>query len=209
LNLTGYSTATLTFKHAYEQNVRKDSLIIRVSVDCGTTWQRVWGMGPDGTPTVFVTHPSTGNSFYPQSADDWCGGSYGTGCYTIDLSPWAGNSSVKLMFEAYNRYGNNLFLNDIQVSGPVGNVEINSSKPFVRLYPNPSQGLFHLSITNCDEDFNLVVMNPQGQAIYTDNLVSRDGNISRQMDFSHLSKGIYFLRLTGKQASWVEKLVVN
>jgi len=121
---------------------RIDSLIIKISQDCGNTWERVWGMGPNGTPYVFVTHPSTNNAFYPQSTDDWCGGSYGVGCYSIDLSAWAGNPDIKLMFESYAFFGNNLFLNDIRVNGSVGIQENTKYEPAVTIYPNPSQGQF-------------------------------------------------------------------
>ncbi|MEI7724888.1 MAG: PKD domain-containing protein, partial [Bacteroidota bacterium] len=171
LNLSGYTSVTLSFKHAYEQRVRKDSLIVRISDNCGLTWQRVWGMGPDGTPNTFVTHPSTDSAFYPKSADDWCGGSYGTGCYSIDLSPWANQPNIKLMFESYNRFGNNLFLNDIQVNGPVGENEINKGQIRVSLYPNPSNGQFNLALNNCDREVTMTILNPQGQTLFSEILV--------------------------------------
>ncbi|MCX6305968.1 MAG: PKD domain-containing protein [Bacteroidetes bacterium] len=209
INLTGYSSVTLSFRHAYEQRVRKDSLIVRISDNCGSTWQRVWGMGPDGTPQVFVTHPSTNNAFYPQSADDWCGGTYGTGCYAIDLTPWAGNQNVKLMFESYNRFGNNLFINDIQVNGPVGTPDRIKLNQVVSIYPNPSNGQFRLTITNSQPIVNMTLLNPQGQVLYADILVSQSGNISKQLDFSGFAKGIYFIRLTGAQTTSVEKVVIR
>jgi PKD repeat protein len=209
LNFSGYNAVSLSFKHAYEQRVRKDSLIVRISSDCGVTWQRVWGMGPNGTPEVFVTHPSTDNAFYPQSADDWCGGSYGTGCYTIDLTPWAGLQTVKLMFEAYNRYGNNLFLSDIQISGPVGTHEITKGNPVVNIFPNPSHGLFNLTMNSMPREVNMTVMNPQGQVVRAEVLISRAGTISEQVDLSDFPKGLYFIRLTTEQFTQVEKVVVN
>jgi hypothetical protein len=207
LNLTGYSSVTLSFKHAYEQRVRKDSLIVRISDNCGLTWQRVWGMGPDGTPNTFVTHPSTDSAFYPKSADDWCGGSYGTGCYSIDISPWANQPNIKLMFESYNRFGNNLFLNDIQVNGPVGQNEIKTGQIRVSLYPNPSNGQFNLSLTNCEREVTMAILNPQGQTLFSELLVSSMGKISKKLDLTGLSSGIYFIRLTGMQDTQVVKVV--
>jgi PKD repeat protein len=209
LNLTGYTSVTLSFKHAYEQRVRKDSLIVRISDNCGSTWQRVWGMGPDGTPNVFVTHPSTDSAFYPKSANDWCGGTYGTGCYTIDLSPWANQPNIKLLFESYNRYGNNLFLNDIQINGPVGEREATNKQTTVSIFPNPTHGQFNLSVTPCDRKVNMVVLNPQGQVLYTTMLESKSGKISEQLDFSGFTKGVYFVQLTGEQSTWIEKVVIR
>ncbi|MEI7895801.1 MAG: T9SS type A sorting domain-containing protein [bacterium] len=209
LNFTGYSLVTLSFRHAYEQRVRKDSLIVRISDNCGTTWQRVWGMGPDGTANVFVTHPSTDSAFYPKTANDWCGGSYGTGCYTIDLSPWANQPNIKLMFESYNRFGNNLFLNDIQVNGPVGQHETVRGQQNVSIYPNPSHGVFNLVVTNATGNLNVTVLNPQGQAVYSGILASKSGSVSQQIDLSGVPAGMYFVRLTSEHETRVEKVIID
>ncbi|MCX6266592.1 MAG: PKD domain-containing protein [Bacteroidetes bacterium] len=209
LNFSGYTTLTLGFKHAYEQRAGKDSLIIRLSDDCGATWQRVWGMGPDGTPAVFVTHPPTGNAFYPQSADDWCGGSYGTGCYSIDLSPWAGNQNIKLMFESYNHNGNNLFLSDIQINGPVGVNENRIGQPVISIYPNPSHGRFNLSVSGSASNLNVDLLDVQGVVLFTEILVSGSGAFSKQLDFSEFAKGMYFLRIAGDEWIKVEKVVIQ
>jgi PKD repeat protein len=209
LNLSGYSSVMLSFKHAYEQRVRKDSIIVRISDNCGLSWQRVWGMGPDGTPGVFVTHPSTDSAFYPKSSDDWCGGSYGTACYTIDITPWANQPNIQLMFESYNRYGNNLFISDILISGPVGQKENISGKSSVNIYPNPSDGLFNLTMANIWTNVKAEVMNLQGNLLFTDLLIPAAGNVSKQINLSYLHKGIYFIRLTGDDGTWVEKVVVE
>jgi PKD repeat protein len=209
INLNGHSTITLSFKHAYEQRVRKDSLIIRISTDCGATWERVWGMGPDGTPNVFVTHPSTNNAFYPLTADDWCGGSYGTGCYSIDLSPWSGSQIIKLMFESYNRFGNNLFLNDIQVNGPVGENELQKGQPDVSIYPNPSDGKFNLSIKNCLQNVTVTVLDIHGRVVYAGLLESKSGTVEESIDLTGFAQGVYFVKLTGEGETWVKKVVVE
>ena len=209
LNLTGYSSVTLSFRHAYEQRVRKDSLIVRISTDCGANWQRVWGMGPDGTPGVFVTHPSTNNAFYPATADDWCGGSYGTGCYSIDLSAWAGNANVMLLFESYNRYGNNLFLNDIQINGPVGQAENHSKRTVVSVFPNPSRGSFDITVKNIRGDVSYSVSDPGGRVVADGNMQNNSGQATKRIDLSAAGKGLYIIRLTGESGTWVEKVVIH
>ncbi|HNY01246.1 MAG TPA: PKD domain-containing protein [Bacteroidales bacterium] len=209
LNFTGYSNVILSFRHAYEQRVRKDSLIIRLSTDCGATWQRIWGMGPDGTPNTFVTHPSTDSAFYPQSADDWCGGSYGTGCYSIDLSAWAGQPNIKLLFESYNRFGNNLFLSDIHVGAPVGMTETKQGGLSVSVWPNPGKGIFNLLVKKISHPAEMVVTDPQGRIIYKEILIPENSMISEKIDLSRCTRGVYFLKITGENTSVVEKVVIN
>ena len=209
LDFSGYSGVSLSFRHAYEQRVRKDSLIIRISQDCGNTWERVWGMGPNGTPNMFVTHPSTMNAFYPQSTDDWCGGSYGVGCYLIDLTPWTGKHDLKLMFETYNYYGNNLFLTDISVSGPVSTSDKTGAGQLITVYPNPSNGLFNLTMTGGQQEVLLTVLNPQGVVVHEATMTKRSGSDSYKLDLSGFAKGMYFLRLTSASSTQVEKIIIK
>jgi len=210
MDFSGYSTVTLSFRHAYAQRASlKDSLIVRISTDCGTTWTRVWGMGPDGTPNTFVTSPPTFDEFYPGSTDDWCNGNYGVSCYNIDLSPWAGNNNIKVMFEAYNRNGNNLFLNEVSIAGPVGSSETTKNDMGISIYPNPSEGRFTLSFRNTGETYSLAVFDIQGQKVYTDKILPQGSGYSKQMDLSGFSKGVYYLRITTETATHVAKLVLQ
>ena len=209
MDFTGYTTVNLSFRHAYEQRVRKDSLIIYASGDCGASWQRIWGMGPNGTPNVFVTHPSTNAAFYPQSSDDWCGGSYGVGCYNIDLSTYAGEKDVKLMFESYTYFGNNLFLSDIAVSGPVSIPENNNLESRLKISPNPSDGKFIVSLTNCTGDLNLTVSDVTGKTIYSENFINQNGVFSKQLDLSKVNNGMYFLRVSSETGIHAAKFVIR
>ena len=209
IDLTGYSTVSLSFRHAYEQRVRKDSLIIYISTDCGTTWQRIWGMGPNGTPNMFVTHPSTNNAFVPQSDNDWCGGSYGVGCYNINLSAYAGYADVKLMFEAYNYFGNNLFLNNIVISGPVGQDEITAGNTDVRIVPNPSEGIFTVSMASSTGDVSLTITDVTGKSIFNAEYRNQGQSFSRQIDLSHIAKGIYFVHCNTSTGTRIAKLVIR
>ena len=209
MNFGGYGTVALNFRHAYEQRVRIDSLIIRVSQDCGATWDRVWAMGPNGTPNVFVTHPSTNAAFYPQSANDWCGGSYGVGCYTIDLTSYAGKPDIKLMFESFAFFGNNLFLNDINVSGTVGVPEHGKTGSGFTIYPNPTTGQFVLTFTGKKGEAVMDVLNPQGQVVRTDRFTTIPGKNEWHLDFAGFSKGVYFIRVTDAFSSQVQKIVIE
>lgn len=209
IDLTDYSNVTLNFRHAYEQRVRKDSLVIYISIDCGSTWQRIWGMGPNGSSTVFVTHPSTNNAFYPQTADDWCSGSYGAACYSVNLSPWAGNPDVKLMFESYNYYGNNLFLNDITISGPVGIANPFEAGRSIEIIPNPSSGKFMVKMNCCDEPANVSITNLTGQKVFQTILEPGQNKGQFAFNVGHLPPGIYFISVENREKVWVEKLVIE
>jgi len=120
ISLAGYSTAEMTFDHAYRrfnQNAA-DSLVIYVSSDCGVTWDRVFEGAEDGTGS-FATQSTNTVAFTPSIADDWCfSGGIGAECFTIDLTPYVGQE-VFVKFESYNAgtIGNNLFIDNINIDG--------------------------------------------------------------------------------------------
>jgi PKD repeat protein len=69
---------------------------------------------------------------------DWCTGTVGADCFTIDLSAYDGQSSVVVRFESFNNgiAGNNLFIDNINIDGnqlnnpPVANYSANPNLCF-------------------------------------------------------------------------------
>ncbi len=135
LNLSSHTDVNLTFNHAYTRfggSGQTDSLIVYASTNCGASWIRLQGFGENGTGN-FATYQEASypygaqTAFTPAAASSWCGGGTGSGCKTISLAQFAGQTSVTLKFESYNRYGNNLYIDNISVDGtllkPIANFE--------------------------------------------------------------------------------------
>jgi PKD repeat protein len=102
-------------------NTITDSLIISVSSDQGSNWQRVLSLGENGQG-VFVTGTIFPNNFIPTSSNSWCTNSTtGPDCFNLDLSAWDGSPSIKVKFETYNAGGNNIYIDNVQVSGVCSN----------------------------------------------------------------------------------------
>lgn len=110
----------LAFEHAHRRRVStiRDSLIIYVSTDDGVTFpNRVFARAENGQGSFATAGLSTTN-FVPQNSDDWCmTGNVGTACLTVDLSAFDGQPNVKLKFEAYNASGNNIYIDNIKLTG--------------------------------------------------------------------------------------------
>ncbi len=138
LNLIGYTNVTLTFEHAYQlyTSTPSDSLIVYVSTDCGATFpNKVLAHAENGSGN-FATVPDSTNEFFPSVVNDWCyGGGFGSSCYWVDLSPYSGNQNVKIKFEGYNNFGNNLFLDNILVDG-----NTTTGPPVADFVANPAIG---------------------------------------------------------------------
>jgi subtilisin family serine protease len=127
ISLNGYSSAQMTFDHAYRRfnQDATDSLIIYVSTNCGNSWTRVFQVAENGTGS-FATQVTSPNAFTPAQAADWCfqpisQQTPGASCYTINLTPFVGQN-ILVMFESFNAgtLGNNLYIDNINIDGVPG-----------------------------------------------------------------------------------------
>jgi len=204
LNFDGFDNVYLYFKYAYAQRYfQVDSLIVKVSDNCGESWTRVYANGPNGDG-IFATREKTADFFVPQNNGEWCGAGYGPDCPVIDLSEWAGQSNIKIAFETYNQYGNNLYISDVEVGNTVGLFnQDNTSANFV-IYPNPSSGILKIRL-NDNKDKTLTLNSLDGKILKT--VKSRSGLIN--LDVSSLPKGMYLLKVNDKNGSLFRKLIVQ
>lgn len=207
-DFSDFSNIVLTFRHAYAQrDVLKDSLIILISEDCGNSYTRLLALGPDGTPNTFVTHEPMMEEFYPESENDWCGGNYGVNCYSIDLNAYSGKADIKIAFESLNRRGNNLFLDDITLTGTVGVSPGTGIPNSIKIYPNPTTGMVNITFKHLDGDAIIHLYTLQGQTMITDKVSGSGAMIDRQFDLSRLNQGVYFLKVTTSERTSVQKII--
>ena len=133
IDLSQTSNNTLTFEHAHRRrasgtNSVKDTLSVFVSADGGATWVRLLKR-PDpinATFNVLATAGILAADFVPQNSDDWCmTGTVGISCLEVDLSAYDGIVDLLVRFEAFNASGNNIYVDNVRVSGnctaPVSN----------------------------------------------------------------------------------------
>lgn len=122
LDLRNYVNLTLRFDYAYRpfSSQEQDSLIVRASINGGQTYPHLLYANAQGGNQAFATGPVKNVSFTPNVAADWCGQSSGAGCITLqggDLSALQGASQVRLRFESVNDFGNNLYVDNVELSG--------------------------------------------------------------------------------------------
>ena len=118
LDFSGYSNITLNFDQAYARysNTYQDSLALYISTDCGTTFTKI-AFYKDA---ALKTTADETTAFTPSTANHWCGTGGFADCIEVDLSAYAGESSVKIMWENISNWGNNLYIDNINVTGIAG-----------------------------------------------------------------------------------------
>jgi PKD repeat protein/photosystem II stability/assembly factor-like uncharacterized protein len=209
LNFSELSNVYLTFDHAYAQRAyQKDSLVIYISSGCEDNWMRIWASGPDGNG-IFETSLPDPYEFIPLVNDDWCGLGWGADCFTLDLSQWAGELNVRIMFESFNDLGNNIYLDNITVSNTTGNVNFIPANGTFSIYPNPGTGYFTLLSSGITGQLDLEVFNARGQAVMTYGVINAGNTYQQTINLSGFPKGIYMVRLTSGDKVFIRKLILE
>lgn len=203
LNLSGLQNAWLSFEYAYAQRYfQRDSLIVSISADCGNTWARIYANGPDGQG-VFETALPTTTAFYPSTDEEWCRyGNFGASCPEINISQYAGLNGVKIRFESFNQFGNNLYLANVSVSQITG-LKDSHEAGLLEIVPNPAKGMIVLKVDSRLIGKRALITDLSGKRLADIQL----NNQQTFFDIEKLKSGIYFVGVPELHVP-VSKLIV-
>lgn len=109
VSIAGADSVILTFERAYQPYSLSaefaDALAVVISTDCGNTFTEVWQRSGASLAT---TEGINTNIFIP-TAEQWAR-------TRLDLKPFAGSATEIIVgFRTVNRFGNNLYLDDINI----------------------------------------------------------------------------------------------
>ena len=106
LNFTGLNAAALNFDVAYMSYTGySDSLIVRISTDCGLTYTRLYAKG-----SAQLTTAGSGTANFVPTSSQWR-------TESINLNAYTNQASVILEFQNVNGYGNKLYIDNINING--------------------------------------------------------------------------------------------
>jgi len=187
INMSSMSSPVLLrFDRAYARynSVYSDTLIIKISVDCGLTYNTIWTKGgTDLATAIDVTSP------YVPAPAEWLN-------EIIDLSSYIGMEKVKILFEGHSGYGNDLYLDNINISGPTGINENKGEDSFVNIYPNPTTGDFFVDFKSDNvKNITISIFNAIGEKIKMISLANTDLQQHISFNLSDQAKGIYFVKI--------------
>lgn len=135
--------------------------------------------------------------------------------------PWTGDTipmpaglngiSVQIVFvgRSTTTFTSDMSIDDIKIDQAVSVAEITETINGLSIYPNPSKGLFNLSLnSNTNEAFRLTARDMSGKVVYEE-MVTLNGVTRKQIDLSGLAKGVYTLQVQSGEKSKVEKLIIK
>jgi hypothetical protein len=93
---------------------------------------------------------------------------------------------------------------------PCTGIEEPGDITLLEVYPNPTTGIFNLTIHNAEASYQMDIYNDLGQIILSETLTTdRSARFNKEVNLSAHPTGMYFIRLQGERTSKVVKVVVN
>jgi hypothetical protein len=174
------SNSILEFSYAHVQvGSELDSLLVLVSTDCAQTWTTVFSLAGADLSTA-ANHSS--NTFYP-TANEW------DRAY-VDLNSYNGLRDVMIAFKGISDYGNNLFIDDVNMnSNPLQNTVLERQNFNFTLYPNPAYRTITLDVeSDNNAAISCRIVNVLGQSVYSSYLTNKNS----VLNIAQLPRGTYF-----------------
>ena len=138
------------------------------------------------------------------------------GNYNICLSVTVSCGSTSSSCATYSVFRSAANMINVTVKAPAIAVEItginknvaNSSD--IKVFPNPNNGLFNLSVKNLNSpQTNVITYNMVGQQVFNETYLSESNELNKQLDLSNEPSGIYFVTITNGNMTYTKKLVIN
>jgi PKD repeat protein len=205
-DVTDHEEVTISYKWAHVNRfpATDDRLRVSISPDCGESWYlKKIHRGLTDLPTANATNLS----WTPQSTDDWTGNSI------VVNVPSQLTETFQVKFELEAHGGNNLYLDDINITGSNPNsIEVISIEDVaMHVWPNPmsDNGTIRFS-SSTSRELSLVVTDVVGKTVL--NLFSgtiQAGESTFDLNTASLSAGSYFVVASNSSGKVVERIVVR
>jgi len=194
------SGSQLKFAHAYCQYTSEnDRLKVDVSTDCGATWSNVFNKAG----STLMTIPAESNFYIPELASEWAQN-------IVDLSAYDGASDVVIRFRGTSAWGNNLYVDDINVSQATSVIENEQEDLEIAIMPNPANEYMVANFTLTDNIVPIItIVNSLGQQVKNLSYNTKEGANSIRINTSELSSGIYFFNLVSNDGTSSKRFIVE
>jgi hypothetical protein len=166
-----------------------DTLVILASSDCGETYQSLYLKGGSD----LATSPDFQEYFTPSSAQ-WRTDS-------IDLSAFSNETNLQIAFRNIGRYGNVLYLDNINLGNITSLNEQIIHSPIV--FPNPIRPGENLAVELAGE-YTLLIIDQKGSVIQRE----YTSNNSLHKISSNISQGVYSIQIQTATKIWNIPLMV-
>jgi len=195
------SVASLNFDvaHVRYSTAYSEELEVLVSTDCGATWISKWLKSGDQLATVATASTA---AFTPTAAQ------WRTEC--INMTEFLGNSKVFVKFKGTNDYGNNIYVDGINVSTTACALGIEEGKTETfKVYPNPASDVLNVSFEAVNSDYVVTMLDLQGRVVASQNHSSLNGAQTLSIPVSEFAKGSYIVTILTNGISTSQNVIIK
>ena len=204
-NLSNVTNPQISFAMKYDLELNWDIVYVEYSTDFGANWSVLGQMGPNWYNSD-RTQATTGNDCYNCPGAQWTGTNVSLTTYSYPLNTL--NTETNIIFrivfhsdEAENLRGVNV--DDFVISGTLSNQNFEMNN--IVVYPNPSKGIFNISLGNI-QPTAIDVYDLTGKVILSKSAIQYS-NIETSIDLSNAATGIYFVKITAENQSTVKRII--
>lgn len=197
------ATVSISFKHSYRKRnaSNNEKLKIYISNNCGQSWS----LRDQVSGANLGNEISTG-AWTPSSQSDW------KERVTTNVSSayFVDNLMVKFVFEADG--GNNLFIDDINITATGGSVGIEEENIFSNLnvFPNPANDIANVTFSlHNNQDVEVELVNMMGQTIQRVDLSAQKGANQINLNTQDVEAGMYLVKVKTNGAQQVKRLIIQ
>lgn len=200
VNLSSLVDPSLSFDVAYRgytaATPENDKLEVFVSINCGTSWTSVYNK-QGATLSTGATQTA---SFTPASAADYRN-------ENVSLAAYTGQSEVFVKFVGTSNYGNNMYIDNINISSAtsVGENELTS----LSVYPNPASTEVNVSFEAKNANYSVKLIDLQGRVIANQNLTNLNGTQVISIPTENVAKGSYVVSITSNGVTSTKSVVIK
>ncbi len=185
LDLTGTPNLILTFSVAHARYNASygngDRLQVEISINCGASWTSIYSK----QGTTLATAPDFGTGQFTPTAAQWRSD-------TVDLASYMSNDEVLIRLKATSGYGNNLYVDDINIGQNFTGYGDNDLLSYFNVFPNPVDDVLHFEFS-INKQTNVRI-----------NIIDMTGKLITSVSPSELSQGMH--SVTIDVASWAAGL---
>jgi hypothetical protein len=201
-NLSNVINPQISFAMKYEVESNWDIVYVQYSTNFGGSWTVLGEMGP----TWYNSNNAPNSNCFNCPGAQWTGSNTTLTTYSYPLNSL--NTETNIIFrivfhsdESVTKEGVNI--DDFVISGMLSseNFELNN----VFIYPNPSKGIFNISLGNL-QPTGIEVYDLTGKKVYEKKEVTIS-NFETKIDLSNVTQGIYFVKIIDNNQSTVKRII--